>query len=176
MPSHMDKVHLPLKIDPFRFTEKKAVLKGVIPLKDLKRLGKDLKPQIGDAKVYLQFGVDEAGIAYVIGKIGALLGLQCQRCLEFFDYPLASEFSFGLVTTEEEANKLTSSYDPVIVKEDTLMVKDLIEEELIINLPIVAMHVENECRVKLPFVAAEGNNKGTKNPFDIIKSLRSNNK
>jgi uncharacterized protein len=172
----MPKAHLPQKINPFRFAENAVNLHGTLPIHTMSRLITSLVNGEGDVDVKMEFGIDEQGVRFVKGQVEGSLLLQCQRCMQPFHYGIMSGFTFGVVTTEEEAADLSEFYDPILVKEDALLIDEVVEEELIISLPIVPMHPAGECTVKLPFSAgvldpAEKVEK--ENPFKVIESLRS---
>jgi uncharacterized protein len=80
----------------------------------------------------------------------------------------------GIVQTEEEAKNLPERYDPLIVKESDLFLQDVIEDEIIVSLPIVPMHTAKDCKVKLPLVTeSETMSEVEKdNPFKVIELLR----
>ncbi len=172
----MHKENLPLKVDPFRFADNAIDLHGTLPLKEMLRLAASLHERDGEVAVDLTFGVDEQGIRYIRGHLTTRLTLECQRCLGSFEYEIIDDFVSGLVHTEEEADELPERFDPLIVADNSLVLNDMVEEELIIRLPIVSMHNENECKVQLPFSSntmpnAEQENE---NPFKVIELLRSN--
>lgn len=174
----MTKDNLPAKIDPFRFAENSLSLQGSLPIKNMDRLSTSLVSMDGEAVISLAFGIDEEGIKYVQGHLESGVKLQCQRCLEPFDCAIISDFALGIVHSDEEAEKLPERYDALIAKDNSLVISDMIEEELIVSLPIVPMHDMANCNVKLPFVSAKG---GTdemekQNPFQVIEKLRSGRK
>ncbi len=168
----MHKENLPLKIDPFRFAENGLSLSGFLLIKDMPRLSSSLFSEEGKVNVDMIFGIDEQGIRYVKGHLATHLILQCQRCLESFKYEIIGDFLSGIVHTEKEAEMLPERYDPLVVTDGSLILGDMIEDELIVSLPIVPMHDAKQCKARLPF---ESNSKAEEreNPFKVIESLRS---
>ena len=165
---------LPIQVDPFRFADNAICLQGTMYIKDLQRLASGLYANDGEIKANIEFGVDRQGIHFLRGQITACLTLQCQRCLEPFGYEIESRFLSGVVRSEEEANQLPKGYDQLIVKEDRLVIQDVVEDELIVNLPIVPMHQVNDCKLKLP-LEIETNEPvevGKENPFKVIEFLK----
>jgi uncharacterized protein len=79
------------------------------------------------------------------------------------------------VHTEKEANQLPERYDPLVVTDGALILGDMIEEELIISLPIVPMHDAKQCKATLPFESNLGAEAEAEkeSPFKVIESLRS---
>lgn len=171
----MHKDNLPQKVDPFRFAESASSLHGSIPLKNMERLTESLASTEGEVNVDIVFGIDEQGIRFIKGRLSAQTVMQCQRCLSPFDYEIITDFAFGMVHTEIDADKLPESYDPVVIENDELFISELIEGELIVALPLVAMHDPKDCNVKLPIESALGMMPEVENesPFKVIESLRS---
>lgn len=168
---------LPLKIDPFRFADNAYSLSGTLSIKDMPRLAASLASDEGGVQVDMLFGVDEEGIRYVKGELKTSLMLECQRCLESFNYEIISNFLLGIVHTEKEADQLPERYDPLLAPELSLILSEMIEEELIIGLPIVPMHPIDVCKAKQPLEFSTGDAFAKKeNPFKVIESLRSKRK
>lgn len=165
---------LPIQVDAFRFAESDARLQGTLLIKDMQRLIPNLYSNEGQAQIQMEFGVDKQGIRFLRGRYTAGLMLQCQRCLESFAYETEGNFLSGMVRAEEEAVQLPKGYDPLIAKEGMLTLQDVFEDELIVNLPIVPMHSETDCKVKLP-LTIETNEKveeSKENPFKVIEFLK----
>lgn len=170
----MSKESLPEKINPFRFAENALRLQGFYLIKDLSRLTPSLSNDEGEVQIDLTFGVDRQGIRYMKGHLETQLNLQCQRCMQPFIYGIMCDFTFGVVRTEEEAEMLPKQYDPIVVSKEALLLLDMVEDELIINLPLIPMHPPEACKIKLPLKAKleSGSDDGRNNPFKVIESLR----
>ena len=165
---------IPEHIDPFRFAELGLSISGTAHVADMQRLSNIVLSNADTVTVDLQWGVDEQGTTFLKGNLKTQLTLQCQRCMEPFKYEIIGNFLFGLVQTEKEAEKLPERFDPLVV-EESLVISDLIEEELIVSLPIVPMHNMENCKVALPFVSGKDLKFETEkdNPFKVIELLRS---
>ncbi len=166
----MHKDNLPLKVDPFRFADNSLSLSGTLLIKDMTRLRSSLFSEEGEVIVDLIFGVDEEGIRYVKGHMTTCLILECQRCLESFKYEIIGDFILGIVQSEKEADKLPERYDPLLVPDFSLILSEMIEDELIVSLPIVSMHRIDDCKAKQ---SLESYPNERENPFKVIESLRS---
>lgn len=165
---------LPVQVDAFRFAESDARLQGTLLIKNMQRLVPNLYSDEGEVKVEMKFGVDKQGIRFMRGQYTANLMLPCQRCLESFAYEAQGNFLSGIARTEEETLLLPKGYDPLIAEEGMLTLQDIFEDELIVNLPIVPMHSENECKVKLPLTIEtdEKVEESKANPFKVIEFLK----
>jgi uncharacterized protein len=172
----MPKQTLPIAVDPVRFAENGTDLHGIVLIKNMPRLVPSLFSAEGEVEANVQFGIDQQGIKYLKGQIKAFLTMQCQRCMEAFVYEIISPFTYGMVTSDGEAATLPAQYDPVVVSADNLNMTDMVEEELMINLPIVPMHDPKDCKVTLPIVVvadAEAEAQAKKqHPFKVIESLK----
>lgn len=167
-----DKI-IPEHIDPFRFAEQKISLEGSLSVSEMQRLSTNLKSNKANVFVKLNFGIDEQGLTFITGELQTNLVLECQRCLETFMYPVASQFRLGIVRTLDEANALPKHYEPAIAQENNLALRDLIEDEIILNLPIIPRHEPQDCNVKLPLAdAGWQNGKDDNNPFQVLEALK----
>lgn len=174
---------IPEHIDPFRYAEQGLALAGTLKISDMPRLcgnvllsdgGIDSDGGRDKVEVELQFGVDEQGVPFLKGHLTARPVLQCQRCMEPFTYEIMSDFVLGIVNTLDEADELPKHYEPALTVEGSLALKELIEDEVILNLPIVPKHRDHDCKVKLPFAVAQGEQEKGKNPFHVLQHLRPN--
>lgn len=169
-PAMQETQTLPKTVDPFRFAASGRQLSGKLAVRDMPRLLPDLLSDASEVSVSLEFGVDESiGLPFVKGEIKTCLELRCQRCLETFSYDIIAGFLLGLVRNMEAAERLPERYDPVVVVDGALVLKEVVEDELIVNLPVVPRHPPEVCRVRIP--EAEFSAKA-KNPFEAIGVLR----
>lgn len=170
----MSKDYLPTHVNPFRFAENATRLSGSIPLKNMERLLSSVASEVGEVRVNMEFGIDRQKIRFLNTQLEASLCLQCQRCMESFDYEIQGSFLYGIVGSEEAANELPERFDPLIVLGEELVLQDLVEEELIVSLPIVAMHDPKDCKTRLPLTIAETSQEEAvkENPFKVIETLK----
>src|SRR3990167_3466110 len=155
-------------IDPFRFAEQNLSLDGLVKVADMQRLSSNVGSQDDLVAVQLQFGVDEQGTTFLKGHLETKLSLQCQRCMEPFVYEIISDFMIGIVNTLDEANALSELYEPALAKDGHLALRELIEDEIILNLPIIPKHELDSCKVQLPLTDSEWEQKKAENPFQIL--------
>ena len=167
---------LPEQITPFKLARQRRSLQGVLKLDTMARLTELLADSQGDVTVDLQFGVDEQGVSYMRGHLSAQVALICQRCMEPVTVPLEAEVAVGFAVSDERARAMPESYEPCILTEENALLSELIEDELILALPIVAMHPNESCQPWLERQqeelsdAEEATEK--KNPFAVLASLK----
>lgn len=138
---------LPEFIDPFQLVEKRQELKGTISLSRMQRLAESLAEAGGEAELEIYFGRDEAGLPVARGTLTAKVILQCQRCLEPMEFAIDTEFTLGVVASLNEAGNLPENYEPLIADVVPLSLTELMEDEILLALPTVAVHPEGECAV-----------------------------
>lgn len=96
--------------------------------------------------------------------------LQCQRCLGPVARPIEVDRRFLFVADEEEAERLDEeSEEDVLALQPRLNLAELLEDELILALPIVPRH-EGECPE--PLRPAGADDTGRPHPFAALAALR----
>lgn len=168
----MSEKFIPEHIDPYRFAEQGLRLDGIVKVIDMHRLSSLLSESGEPIAVTLVFGLDEQKIAFIKGHLETKLLLQCQRCMEPYSYEIISDFNLGIVGTIDEADALPPHYEPAMAKDGQLALRELIEDELILNLPIIPKHEPDQCRVQLPLADSGNEDAKGKNPFDVLKALK----
>jgi len=172
----MNSQQIPNRIDPLKYIGSGLELAGSIPLSRLTRLDGLLANSEGNAEVFLRFYRDEQKIAVILGKVEAQLNLLCQRCLGVDQVTIKSEFLFALVD-EEDINHLPAMYEPLILEKPELNIYELIEEDLILAIPIVHYHddkVVGGCLEFIPktFGKIDSSVDEKPNPFSILEKLK----
>ena len=166
---------LPEYIDPFNLADKRGELKGQMPLKSLDRLAKMLINDAGAVDVDLFFG-REGRVAKVEGHIGAVLELQCQNCLDAVKWPVDCEIKLGIVASMDQADRLPEDYEPLMVDEEKIQLKKIIEDEILLNLPAFPKHQHN-CIAKKDDntsinLLKDDESSFPENPFSILAKLK----
>ena len=63
-------------------------------------------------------------------------------------FRLNAEMALAVVFNDDQARSLPKEMDPWIVEQETVSLTDMLEDELIHALPVVAMHSPEECEGK----------------------------
>lgn len=159
---------LPESIDAWRAVAARRVFEGRVPLARLKRLADSLVDSDGTCEYRLEFDRDTFGYALVSLKASTRLPLTCQRSLERFELPITIEQQLGLVRNEREEAALPPDVEAVMVAEDGMLSPlDLIEDELILALPVVPLDPDGA-----PLIAAD--DAATPAPADEAEEPRRN--
>ncbi|HVY53978.1 MAG TPA: YceD family protein [Gammaproteobacteria bacterium] len=158
-----------------RLSEHAAQFHGSLLIKDMERLLPSLYNSEGTVDVDLKLDVDAEKTKFCHVRLKTDVVLQCQRCMKPFTYGIMSDFLQGIVTSEQEAEGLSEQYEPVIAPDGVLVILGMIEDELILKLPIVPMHEASECEVRLPVVDStwkEEESNNVQNPFNVLQFLK----
>lgn len=143
----MSKTKLPRTIDLAKFAEQRGHLDGVLALADMPRLQEMLhfKQKSGEAKVTVEGSIDQQGLYYLKGRIVADIPLQCQRCLQTMIRHLDIGFLLSPVHDDEEAAQLPQAYEALYLAQAEVDLLTIIEDELLLALPLVPKHNVKDC-------------------------------
>jgi uncharacterized protein len=134
-------------IDPLRFAKTGETLVGAVDLASLPRLQDRLAKAEGQARYRLTGQGSETRKPSLHLQVEAELHLVCQRCLE--PYPFRLEMDATLLLARNEAELAAwEEADPLcegLVAEAQLDVLALVEDEILLGLPMVPKHPEGEC-------------------------------
>ena len=169
---------LPRQIDPRKFAQQGIEISGSVPLNLLPRVGELLSSGAGDIQVSLAFGLDEQRLLTLTGVINANVEHICQRCLGPVPVELNCQLKLAIVWDEEKAESLPQVYDAWVLGEGATDLYAVIEDELLLSLPIVSYHAE-ECIPHRYFSSGKevsekeiAQDKEQKNPFQVLKQLK----
>jgi len=173
---------LPIEINPYRCIEQKRLINGEIALHKLSRLKKILSSNsnsmTNSAKVSLEFMFNETHLPLLKGHVSAVLSLSCQRCLSAVEYNVESNFSLVLVTNDTDNIQRQDDHETYFVENELIFLPDLIEDELMLALPIAIMH--KQCDMVSPSTdiffdnldIGQNNKTVQENPFSVLKNLK----
>jgi uncharacterized protein len=168
----------PERFDPWRFADLGKEISGALPLDALSRLSACLLKPAGNVDFRLVFGRDQERRAILGGWLKTVLSLQCQRCLEEVNLPVDIRLSVVFVQGLDEAEMLSENLDPWVVEDDQVAFRDLLEDELLLALPQVAMHEPGSCRAPRSGVTGEtpmeSSRQERENPFAVLSELKRN--
>lgn len=128
---------LPVHLNFIKKAKTGYEIEGKLPIKRLKRLSECLWSDQGELQAELKFN-RARHIPFIDGHITTELQLKCQRCNKALHYPIDSYFKLGLVLNEAQMDDLPDEYEPYLVKEDNNHLADMLEDELLLALPLVA--------------------------------------
>jgi uncharacterized protein len=167
---------LPEIIDPVGFAERRIELKGKLSVKTLSRLEDLLVDSSGEVEVELFFN-KQGRHAFIDGSANATLNMQCQNCLEVVAVPIAAVIKLGIITALEQADRLPEGYEPLLMAEEKIVLKEIVEDELLLAVPTFPKH-QFAC-IKFENISSDGFQPATevaptnpKNPFAVLAKLK----
>ncbi len=161
---------LPRTIGLAKMIAHEGIVEGQVAASELSRLTGVLANEEGYAAVKLSFAKDEQNRRCISGELSALINVFCQRCLSAMPLQLEQTLSLAAVGDEEAGKQLPASLDPVLVEEDELSLYELIEDELLLALPIVSMHAE-KCGERHRGVRLSEQAEPRQKPFEDLASM-----
>ena len=82
----------------------------------------------------------------VESDIETQLILECQRCFKPVEVDIRKNSLLGVVDESDEFDSLAKEYEPLQLDDDgVITVEELVEEELLLSIPLSALHPENKC-------------------------------
>ncbi len=107
-------------------------------------------------------------------NVSLSLPLTCQRCLETVDVPLKIGRAFRFVATEAQAElEDDASQEDVLVLSHDFDLAALIEDEVLMDLPVVPRHESCPVPVKLTAEDADFSAAPSRpNPFSVLAGLK----
>lgn len=133
-------------IDVFAFCAKDEHLEGVLPVVDLPRLVSETFDQAGEIEWSISGYINELGHPAFTLSVAGKVNLICQRCLLGLPFDVQSESVIILAESEEAADKLDALLEDedvdVIVGSTSFDLKYLIEDEVLLALPLAPKHTQ----------------------------------
>lgn len=161
----------PILIDPLAFAREGQSLSGEAPVASLgERVLAELSGAEGIVRYTLSGSVDRLQRPRLALVVEVEVSVQCQRCLEPMVEPLSLSSVVTLFTDEgrlEDAVEADEELD-AIMAEPELDVMALIEDEIIMGLPVSPRHDACESGAFEPVKADKPN------PFAVLATLKKN--
>lgn len=140
---------IPLRVKASQAASRHEAFAGSVPLAKLPRLAASLAETSGTLQVELQATRDEEGQDWLHGEIRGQLPLTCQRGLHAFDWTCDVALSVCLVETEAEEERLLNECESYRVEDDQLPLRDLVEDEVLLALPMMPRCEDPNCIKRL---------------------------
>ncbi|MCB1671757.1 MAG: DUF177 domain-containing protein [Pseudomonadales bacterium] len=141
----MPETPLPAYVDARKAFSQNASVSGFLELKKLERTAACLADDSGRLQAELHFSTDSGGRRRIGGHLSAVVQLTCQRCLEPVAVDLDEDFDLVLVPDETAAGNLDKEYDPWICADHRIVLAELLDEQILLGMPIVSYHRQGPC-------------------------------
>jgi uncharacterized protein len=167
---------LPQQIDPIRLADEGAVLVGTLPgdvfarLREISRSG-----AVAPVEIDLRFERTIHGEHRMFGAVRTKIAATCQRCLGPMEIAVESSLNFllqqaaSLPANPQDAGDGNEDSDTLVVN-GPVELPDLVEDELLLAMPMIPVHDEQECSAPgkrdLPDAAS-----GKRNPFEALRDV-----
>jgi len=149
---------------------------GEIPLSELERLGELLHLEALDSDerkvtVSFEFVRNEFDIPMLEGHLQTSLELECQRCLKPLQTPMELDFRLLIDASDEIVRQ--SSLDTLYSDDGYIDITEVVEDELILAVPLVAMHEDTACNEEWRQLTEQQSEAVVKeNPFAVLQQLK----
>lgn len=157
---------LPLMADPWLMYRRNHELVGTLLLSQMPNLQGSQNREQSTATVRLAVKQREDGQTVLVGNTDIELEFDCQRCLKPLVQTISAAFELVLVKFERQLSSVSDD-DDAIVCEDSLELAPLIEQELILSLPMIAKH--SDCQAMYENTANDDVDR--QHPFANLKDL-----
>jgi uncharacterized protein len=163
---------LPIEVKPRRLADQMKHMEGSLGADRLNRLT-DVGGLPGPLHVVVDFDRDEQRRPRIKGQVEGSMTLQCQRCLGDVEVDVGHLFDLLVVWDLEQLKALPRDSDGMIVPEEEMLLAELIEEQVLLQLPTVALHPVGDCEAfelneqeEIPVSASQ-----KPNPFNVLADL-----
>tara|TARA_E500000178_G_scaffold275387_1_gene274180 strand:- start:5874 stop:6380 length:507 start_codon:yes stop_codon:yes gene_type:complete len=165
---------LPAQIDPRKLALQGICLEGEFAVKNLTRLKDSVEAVTGALKVSLQFSLDESRQPMVTGSASIFVDVVCQRCLDIVNIEINTAIALQIIWSEDQLSNVAPNYEPWIVVDKFTDLDVVIEDEVLLALPIVNYHNIGECTGDAFDTKADTNleEASIESPFSVLQQLK----
>ena len=165
--------------NPERSARERHEYIGEVPIADLPRVMEVAASDKGHVNAQMNFSFEKGKVVIISLKINAEIELICQRTLNPFMHTIDSQIELAVVETERQMEYLSDHYEPVIVQDGLLDPKEIIEEEILLAIPVIPKSGLNDCDLSdnSAYCSASKMQEDEKicqkpNPFAILSTLK----
>lgn len=163
----------PGRFDAFELAAEGDELAGRVDARGLPRVADQLAAgaDAGPIDWRIRGGRDALGHPMLTVRVEGDVPLACQRCLQPFAAPVAQQTALLLARDEAELARLDAEETEVVLANTTLDPLRLVEDELLLSLPLSPRHDEDQCAAarRAPPHGAKGS------PFAGLAALKARN-
>ena len=136
----MLKHNLPSRISLKKILDGNEFLEGLIASDRFSRLSDSVIAMDNYFDVFLKSARNLNGKIEIFLKVNGSVLMQCQRCLDNISVPIDLNTVLTVVAHDDEARASIKNQEPIIIENDALEIDTLVEDEILLALPIIAMH------------------------------------
>jgi uncharacterized protein len=156
-------------IDSLDFARNGQQMSGELPIVEMLRLTDVLSSPQGMLSYTVQGGVDRQEISWLDVSVAGICQLRCQRCLSDMAYEIQLDAHLllrdqaGLDALSDDEEEFDS-----VLAEERLDLLNLLEEEILLNLPFAPKHEQGDCQA----TNSDNSLKDTTHPFAALAKLK----
>lgn len=165
---------LPTQIDPRKLALQGNLLEGFVNATDLPRLASSVSAICGPLEASVQFELDESKAKVARGSAKVPVEAVCQRCLDPVEVNVQADFAVQVIWSEEHLNRVAANYEPWLVVDKMANLNELLEDEILLALPLVNYHATGQCTGDTFIAEVEpvGDAVVSDNPFNVLLQLK----
>jgi len=163
---------LPKLIDPLKLAQHGTTLEGRLPLAQMTRLHKTLCATEGDVSVKWTFALDSEQRVTIQGQVYTTVVLTCQRCLQPMQWDIDTKTAMVIWQERYTEEDLPADFEWLELEETMVSLKELVEDEVILALPIVPVHENCPKNEYLIPQQVEEEFREKTNPFSVLKTIK----
>jgi uncharacterized protein len=154
-------------IDSLEFAHGGKELRGDVQVAELGRLADSVHDRNGILQYTLVGHIDGRQRPQLRLRVAGALGLRCQRCLGNLPYQVALDSSLLLLGKDAGGDTAEVEDLDAVAADPEMDVWSLVEDEVLLALPIAPRHAEGECGL-----AAGADRDRTASPFAVLAGLK----
>ena len=121
------------------FKQLAGIVEADLATLDPDKIPDDWRDSLVTGRLVFGFADAQMQVASLEGEVATTVDAVCQRCLEPFRYSLSAELRL-LPTTEGQGVSAGGDFEPWELDEEVICPADIVEEVLIMAMPLSAMH------------------------------------
>ncbi|MFT5505293.1 MAG: hypothetical protein ACI845_001567 [Gammaproteobacteria bacterium] len=147
-----------------------SYFEGELESEDMSRLSELTIPSGQKIGVTFEFVQSEYDVPKIQGSLKCKLDMQCQRCLQAMEIAIDQDFQLLIDAKDDLVSE--SKLDSVMSDEGYVDIREIIEDELILTIPLVAMHEDTTCHEFWQHTEPEIEPAQKENPFAVLAQLK----
>ena len=136
---------IPERVDHRKLANQAGLIEGTLPIQCFHRFGEMLVVSEGDVYLRLEFSKGDFGSTRVNGSAATEVCLICQNCMQQFRRQVSCDVALQVVSDESKLERLSEADDAIVEPGKVISVAELVEDELILAMPMIPRHEEGEC-------------------------------
>ncbi len=136
---------LPARLDYRKLADQGASLEGILPKELLPRLSEVIPGEPGDVSATVSFSKDENRHYVIRFTANVSVVLECQNCLENYATEVSCTYKGRVLRRAEDLEQLEQEDEAIVADDGEVDIGALIEDELLLALPMVPRHADGEC-------------------------------